>query len=251
MNTARSQDGTSIAYDAVGDGPPLVVVVGAFCDRNSKASLAAGLSTAFTVHQYDRRGRGDSDGDPGDAIEREVEDLAAVIDAAGGEAFVFGDSSGGALAIEAAAAGVGIRKLAVYEVPFTDGPTSALAEHLDELVRDGRPGEAAEAFLTLMGAPPGAIAGMKAGPYWSHMEAFAPTLAQEVRLCNEGRVPSERLQQIGAPVLALAGGESPWARTAADEIAAAAPGAHAQVLEGQGHAVADEALIPVLVDFFD
>jgi pimeloyl-ACP methyl ester carboxylesterase len=251
MNQVRSEDGASIAFDRSGDGPPLVVVAGAFCDRNSKKSLAAGLGAAFTVYEYDRRGRGDSGGSCADAVEREVEDLAAVIDAAGGEAFVFGDSSGGALAIEAAAAGVAVRKLAVYEVPYTAGPTSEFADHLDELVSEGRPGDAAEAFLTLMGTPPGAIAGMKAGPYWPHMEACAPTLAQDVRLCNDGKVPTERLQGIRAPVLALAGGASPWAGDVAGAIAAAAPHARAGVLEGQGHAAADDVLIPVLVDFFD
>jgi pimeloyl-ACP methyl ester carboxylesterase len=248
MNIARSADDTEIAYDRSGTGPPLVLVVGAFCDRSSKRSLADGLAADFTVYTYDRRGRGDSGGDGAHPVEREVEDLAAVIAAADGEAFVFGDSSGGALALEAAAAGAAVRRLAVYDVPYTAGPTSKLADHLDDLVSQGRPGDAAEAFLTMMGTPAGAIAGMKAGPHWAHMEAFAPTLAQDVRLCNDGRVPTERLRAIAAPVLALAG--SPWAKDAAAAIATAVPDARTRVLEGQGHAVSDEALIPVLVDFF-
>ena len=249
-NRARSQDGTAIAFDRSGDGPPLVLVVGAFCDRTSKKSLTAALSPRFTVYEYDRRGRGDSGGGRVHTVAQEVDDLAAVIDAAGGEAFVFGDSSGGALAIEAAAAGVPVRELAVYEVPYTDGPTLAVADELAGLVAAGRPGEAAERFLALMGTPPAAIAQMKAGPYWRRMEGFAPTLADDVRLCNDGHVPADRLAKISVPLLAVAGGASPWAAPVAAAIAAAAPHGRQRVLEGEGHAVADDALAGVLTEFF-
>jgi len=222
MEKVQSTDGTAIAFERTGQGPALVLVVGAFCDRSSKKSLAAGLASRFEVYEYDRRGRGDS-GDTGPyAIEREVEDLAAVIGAVGGPACVFGDSSGGALALEAAARGVPVQAVAVYEIPYVPGPGSAVADELDFLVGAGRPGAAVERFLTLKGTPPQVLEQMKAGPYWAHMEAFAPSLSREVRLCNDGTVPAERLAAITAPTLALAGGASPAAmRDAATAIAAA------------------------------
>jgi pimeloyl-ACP methyl ester carboxylesterase len=251
MNTIRSADGTTIALDHVGDGPPLALVVGAFCDRTAKDSLAAGLGDRFTVYRYDRRGRGDSGNNGASGVQGEIEDLAAVIAAIDGDALVFGDSSGGALAIEAAAADVPIRGLAVYEVPYTDGPTLAVADELAELVASDRSSDAVERFLAMMGTPPEAIAHMKSGTHWSHMEAFAPTLPYDVRLCNDGTVPGDRLGKIATPLLALAGDQSLWAIPAAHEIAAAAANGRAQILPAQGHAVDDAALIPTLTEFFE
>ena len=177
--------------------------------------------------------------------------LAAVIGAAGGPAFAFGHSSGGALVLEAAASGVPIRGLAVYEPPYTEGPTYAFADRLAEMAAADRESDAAEAFLELMGTPAAALEQMKAGPYWQHMTPYAHTLAYEVRLCNDGRVPVDRLAKISAPTLALAGGASPaWAHEGARAIAAAVPGGQARVLEGQGHGAADDVIIPVLTEFF-
>jgi pimeloyl-ACP methyl ester carboxylesterase len=251
MERVQSADGTTIAFDRSGAGPALVLVVGAFSDRSSTKSLAAGLGSRFAVYEYDRRGRGDSGDTAPYSIEREIEDLAAVVEAAGGSAFVFGHSSGGALALEAAARGVPARRVAVYEAPYTAGPTTEFADQLDELAASGREGEVAERFLTLMGTPPQMIEQMKAGPYWARMRSFARTLPYEVRLCNGGSVPADRLAAITAPTLALAGGASPgWAREAAATIAAAVPGGQLRVLDGQGHGAADEVLIPVLEKFF-
>jgi pimeloyl-ACP methyl ester carboxylesterase len=251
MDTVQSADGTTIAYDRSGAGPALVLVVGAFSDRSSTKALAARLGAAFTVYEYDRRGRGDS-GEAGPySIAREVEDLAAVIAAAGGSAFAFGHSSGGALVLEAAAGGASIRRLAVHEPPYREGPTVEFAERLEALVATGKRTEAVEAFLRLMGTPAPAIEQMKSGPHWARMESFAPTLSHEVRLCNGGAVPLDRLATIAAPTLALAGGASPaWAGDAARAIAAAIPNAQSRVLEGQGHGVADDVLAPLLVAFF-
>jgi pimeloyl-ACP methyl ester carboxylesterase len=163
---------------------------------------------------------------------------------------VHGDSSGGALALEAAAAGLPVRAVAVYETPYTPGPSYQFADQLDELVAAGRPGEAAERFLTLIGTPPGALEHMKAGPYWAHLVAFAPSLPRDVRLSNDGAVPARRFAAITAPTLALAGGASPWAGEVAAAVAAAVPQGRSRVLGGQGHDVADEVLIPVLEEFF-
>jgi pimeloyl-ACP methyl ester carboxylesterase len=248
MKTVRSSDGTAIAYDCSGDGPPLVIVAGAFGDRTSKRGLTAILRSEYTVYEYDRRGRGDSGGTSAATAAQEVDDLSAVL-AVAVDAVVFGDSSGGALAIEAAAAGTPMRGLAVYEVPYTEGPTLEVADRLDDLVAAGRPDEAVTVFLRLMGTPPEAIAQMRTGPYWSRLENFAGTLSADVRLCNDGVVPTERLKSIETPLLALAGGAGPWAGGAAEAIAFAAPRGTLRILEAQGHAVADAALAAALAEF--
>src|SRR5438105_3950516 len=175
METVQSADGTLIAFDRSGAGPALVLVVGAFSDRSSTTSLATRLRSTFTVYEYDRRGRGDS-GEAGPyAVEHKVEDLAAVIAAAGGSACAFGHSSGGALVLEAAASGVPLRRLAVYEPPYTEGPSHEFAARLADLAAAGRKSDAVEAFLALMGTPAGVLKQMKAGPYWERMESFAQT----------------------------------------------------------------------------
>lgn len=251
MEHVQSADGTSIVFEYSGTGPALVLVVGAFNDRSSTRALASGLASVFTVYAYDRRGRGDSGDTQPYAIEREVEDLAAVIEAAGGQAFVFGHSSGAALALEAAARGIPIRRLAVYEPPYREGPTDEFAAQLAKLAADGRASDAAEAFLRLLGTPDAILEQMKSAPYWGHMTSFAHTLAYEVWLCNNGSVPADRLAKISVPTLALAGGESPaWAQEGARAIVAAVPRGRARVLEGQSHGVADDVLIPILTAFF-
>jgi len=251
MGSVRSSDGTEIAFERSGDGPPLVLVVGAFSDRTWGKALGTGLRDAFTVYEYDRRGRGDSGNTPPYAVAREIEDLAALIEVAGDPAFVFGQSSGGALALEAAASAVPIRAFVVHEPPYTDGPTFEFAERLEKLVGEGRCSEAAASFLELLGTPPTVIAEMKAGPHWAHMEAFAPTLSHEIRLCSNGVLPTHRLARLSAPTLALAGETSPsWAREGAAAIADAVSSGQARVLAGQGHRVADNVLISVLKEFF-
>ena len=138
MNSAQSVDGTRIAFDRRGAGPALVLVVGAFSDRASTKTLASGLGPTFTVYEYDRRGRGDSREAGPYSIQREVDDFAAVIAAAGGSAFAFGHSSGGALVLEAAATGVPLRALAVYEPPYTEGPSQEFAARLADMAAAGR-----------------------------------------------------------------------------------------------------------------
>src|SRR3712207_1284331 len=146
MHTVTSSDGTAIAFDRLGDGPPVVLVCGASTDHRANASLAGLLAEHFTVFNYDRRGRGDSGDTAPYAVEREVEDLDAVIDAAGGSAFVYGTSSGGALALEAAASGLAITRLALWEPPFilneSRRPPKDQVERYGEMIAAGQIGRA-------------------------------------------------------------------------------------------------------------
>lgn len=253
MQTVRSTDGTTIAFDRSGHGPSLILVLGAFCDRSSSTSRAAVLASSFTVYEYDRRGRGDSGDAATYAIECEVEDLNAMVVAAGGSAYVYGHSSGAALALEAAARDVTIRKLVVYEPPYItdDRAPEDFADQLRKLVASGQRGEAAESFLVNTGAPAEMVSMIKTGPYWPNMAAIAHTLAYDITLSNGGSGSAEWLANIGVPTLALAGDASPdWADETVRMIAATVPNAHHQILEGQDHNVADDAIARVLKEFF-
>ena len=258
MPTITSADGTRIAYDHTGDGPAVVLVDGAMCYRDAgpMRPLAAQLRDAFTVYTYDRRGRGESADTQPYAVAREVEDLQALIAQAGGAASVYGISSGAALALVAAAAGVGITKLALYEPPFMaeveDGTrikeySERLREHLDA----GRKGDAVALFMTNVGMPAQAVAGMRTQPGWASLEAIAPTLAYDDEVLAGGRVPRSLTSTISVPALVLAGGSSPSGlQQAATATARALPTAEYRTLAGQTHDVAPDALAPVLVDFF-
>lgn len=255
LERMKSADGTAIAFERQGMGPPLVMVLGAFCDRKTGASLAALLANDFTVYTYDRRGRGDSGATPPYAVEREIEDLNAILAAAGGHASVYGHSSGAVLALRAAASGSTIDRLVAYEPPFVEdgsrprhGPD--LAERLAALAGTGRPGDAADLFLTeAVGVPETALAPMHSSPGWEGMQAIAHTLPYDVIITNNQTMP-EGLEKIAAPTLLVAGGASPsWARSAIDQVAATIPGALSLVLDGQTHGVADDAIFPVLLKF--
>jgi pimeloyl-ACP methyl ester carboxylesterase len=214
--------------------------------------LLALLGASYTVYEYDRRRRGDSDTGSRFTIELEVEDLAAVIAAAGEGPFVYGHSSGASLALEAAAWGVEMRRIAVYEPPYTgDPPGPQFGRKLDEFVTAGRREQAAEQWLAMTGASATVIESIKTGPRWAHMQSLAHTLSQDLRLANGGEVPVERFARIQAPVLAIAGGASPpWAASVAATLAGALPHAGEQVLEGQTHAPADAVLVAILERFF-
>jgi pimeloyl-ACP methyl ester carboxylesterase len=255
MKTVESADGTTLAYDRFGDGPPLIVVVGAFSDRTAPRTLARVLGRDFAVLTYDRRGRGASGDTSPYSVEREIEDLDAMLGAASGAAFVFGHSSGAVLALEVAARGLPISKLAVYEPPYIVDETRSrpdqLAERVSDMIASGRRGEAVKLFLSEGPQVPAAvIAAMAAGPGWAQMEAVAHTLPYDLAICADQSVPG-RLASIGVPTLVLSGGASPiWARNAVDAVAALIPGAQHASLDGQTHGAADDVLAPVLVRFF-
>jgi len=260
MNQVLSKDGTVIAFDLSGTGPAVVLVGGAFQYRAidpPTAHLAALLAEQFTVFHYDRRGRGESSDTPPYAVEREMEDLEALIQEAGGSACVFGMSSGGVLALGAAASGLAITKLALYEPPFNSGDerARAAAQHysreLTALLSEGRRGDAVALAMTTWGAEASAVAGMRQTPIWPLFEAVAPTLAYDDAIMGDGAVPTARLASITVPTLVMAGGASPaFMLDAAQEAAHALPGAGLRILEGQTHDVAPEVLAPVLVEFF-
>jgi pimeloyl-ACP methyl ester carboxylesterase len=260
MNQVMSNDGTVIAFDRSGQGPAVILVGGAFQYRAidpPTAQLAALLAQHFTVFHYDRRGRGESGDTQPYAVEREVEDLEALIHEAGGSAFVFGMSSGGVLALEAAARGLAITKLAAYELPFNSGDEHArqaaerYTQQLAALLNEGRRGDAVALAMTTWGAPPEAIAGMRQAPIWPLFEAVAPTLAYDDAIMGDGSVPTARLASITVPTLVMDGGASPaFMHNAAQATAHALPNGQHRTLEGQTHDVAPQVLAPVLVEFF-
>ena len=253
METVTSADGTRIAYERSGSGPALVAVTGAFCDRLSSAPLAEHLGDRYSVYRFDRRGRGDSGDTPPWSVAREVEDLAAIVTATGEPPLVYGHSSGAALALEAAAAGVPARKLAVYEPPYVpgEGTTPETADRLASLCASGQPEEAAMLFLRNTGMGDEQVEGMRTQPFWPRMVGLAAQLAYDVRLGNGGKVPVDRLGAIGCPVLALAGGLSaPWADDGATAIAATVRNARSEIVDGQHHGVDQGVAAVVLAEFF-
>jgi pimeloyl-ACP methyl ester carboxylesterase len=261
MNTVVSADGTSIAYTSTGSGPAVVFVDGAMCHRafGPGAGIAEQLAGQYTVYTYDRRGRGESGDTTPFTVEREIEDLAAVIEAAGGSARVIGVSSGAALALRAAVRGAAIGRLALYEPPYSTDAAQAersveYAADLHAALADGRRGDAAAAFMTFVGVPAEMLDAMRAAPVWPAFEAIAPTLAYDAAVMGSeigGMVPVEMLASVSVPTLVLDGGASPeLLRAPAREVAAAVPGAAHAALPDQTHEVAAEVLAPVVAKFF-
>ncbi|MGV9328258.1 alpha/beta fold hydrolase [Streptosporangium sandarakinum] len=264
MQRVISSDGTGIAFDRRGEGPPVVLVSGALRHRSLDPvgeRLAELLAPRFTVYRYDRRGRGDSGDTAPYAVAREVEDLEAVIAEAGGSVFVCGFSSGAVIALDAARRLPGIARLALYEPPFVvDATRPPLPEdyvtRLDGLVARGRRGEAVEFFMTrAAGVPAEAVARSRSTAGWRAFEAVAHTLAYDgavMRTTMAGRpLPADRWSCVTAPVLVADGGRSrDYLRTGARALAAVLPGARHLTLEGQSHAVDPAVLAPVLETFF-
>jgi pimeloyl-ACP methyl ester carboxylesterase len=263
MRTVTSKDGTTIAFDQTGQGPALILVGGMFEQRamdTETARLAARplLAQHFTVFHYDRRGRGDSTDTPPYAVAREIEDIEALIDEAGRPAFVFGISSGAALAMEAAVRlGSKVKKLAMYEPPYNDEDGARQAwrnfrRQLEDALAAGRRGEAVGLFLMLLGVTADQLDGMRQDPMWPMWEAMAPTIAYDAAaLGEEASIPTGRAAGIAVPTLVIDGSESyPFMHTTAAALARAIPTAQHRTLEGQTHEVAPDALAPVLVEFF-
>jgi pimeloyl-ACP methyl ester carboxylesterase len=255
METVKSADGTVIAYDCAGDGPALIVSVGAFCTR--QAFVAPGtLQQCFTVVTYDRRGRGDSGDTQPFAPEKEYEDLAAVAAATGPEPpFLFGHSSGAAIALRTAAAGLPAAGIVAYEAPFLneDTPQPAVdpADRIRELVNSGRRGEAVAFWMSEVVRLPAETLGQIDGAPWvKALEPLTPTLPYDLAV-TAGGVPTAELEKISAPVLILGGKNSPgWFQHSVAEQAAATPGAQLKMLHGYDHNAPPEVITPILIEFF-
>ena len=266
MNTTTSKDGTTIAYERLGSGPPLVLVDGAFCRRafGPMPDLAKLLAEHFTVFHYDRRGRGDSTDTAPYSVDREVDDLAAIVEAAGGSPNMYGISSGAALAIRAVGSGVSVKKLVVYEPPFaldgTHTPTPAdFREQIAASIAAGRRDDAVKLFMKVVGVPAFGIFFMRLMPnVWPKLRAVAHTLPYDFALLGEtqsgGPLPDElreKLVAIRVPTLALAGGKSPeWMHHASKTVAQTVQSGTFQVVPGQDHNAAAKAMAPFLRTFF-
>jgi pimeloyl-ACP methyl ester carboxylesterase len=256
-----SRDGTTIAYDRQGSGPPVILIVGALCSRTMGPSVKLGplLAEKFTVFSYDRRGRGKSGETAPYAVQREVEDLEALLEEAGGSAFAFGHSSGAVLALTAAAHGLPLRKLALYEAPLIVDHSRPSTEkdwaQIEAFVAEGRRGDALKVFLKSVGMPAFAIAVMRWLPVWRKVMAVAHTLPHDgaiVRELQRGEaLPAGAWASVTVPALAIAGGRSPaWMQNGTRALADALCNAQCRTLEGQTHDVSAKALAPVLEQFF-
>jgi pimeloyl-ACP methyl ester carboxylesterase len=263
MKTVMSKDGTTIAYDQWGEGLAVILVDGALQYRafdQGMVPLAELLAPHFTVIHYDRRGRGDSTDTQPYALEREIEDIEAMIDDAGGSAFLYGISSGAALAMEAAIALPDkVKKLAIYEAPYNDDHAAQEAwrqytQQLEELLAAGRHGDAVGLFMMLVGATADQVEEIRQTPMWPLWESIAPTLAYDhiAALGEDASIPTERAARVAVPTLVMNGAESfPFMYTTAVALAEAMPKGQHRTLEGQTHEVAAETIAPLLIEFFN
>ncbi len=264
MSLVTSKDGTTIGYDMKGQGPTVILVDGALGYRSFgfSSELSALLSPHFSVYSYDRRGRGESGDCQPYSVQREIEDIEALIDTGGGQAFVYGISSGACLALEAAMQlGPKIQKLALYEPPYDSEPGAAQAwreyrQKLADLLSSGRRGDAVDLFMKFVGTPDEMIIGVHNSPAWESLEAVAPTLPYDAAAMGEDRsVPVQRAKHVTAYTLVMDGGESmkfvPFMHQTALALAEAIPHAEQRTLEGQAHDVKSEVLAPILAEFFE
>jgi pimeloyl-ACP methyl ester carboxylesterase len=255
---ATSKDGTKIAYQIVGHGPVVILLLGALNSRKSGASLAKLLSSRFTVVSYDRRGRGDSTDTLPYSPEREVEDVEALVGAVGGPVSLYGHSSGGAIALETTIKLRGeVRKVAVYEVPYSVNPKARKAAEvyygaLKKLLAAGRNGDAVALFINFVGVSEKQLQAIKRMPMWRGLEKMAPTLAYDSEVLGEGHsLPAPLLSRIAAPTLVMHGGAgAPSMRDAAQAIREAIPKAQLRTVAGQTHGVRPKAIAPLLEEFF-
>lgn len=257
MKTTRSKDGTILAYDILGAGPPLIYVTGATCFRTYAPILedAEAFAAEFTVYNYDRRGRGDSGDMPPYAIAREVEDIEAMIDAAGGKAHLYGHSSGAVLALEAAARfGDKIERVVIYDPSYVHDEAErlsydALSRRVHALLDGDRHAKALRTFLTGIGMPRFFAWLMPLFPGWKAIRALAPTLAYDIALTKD-LPPVERVAKLTVPVQIVTGEKSPTSiHHVADQLAKAIPGARLERLAGQDHMVSAKTLLPILSRF--
>ena len=255
--TTRSPDGTTLAYDVRGDGPALVYITGASCFRSFlpiRQDVKV-FAREFTVYSYDRRGRGDSDEAGAWSVEREVEDIAAIIDAAGGRAHLYGHSSGAVLALEASLRLTDqVDRAVLYDAPYVHDETerddyARLGRQVKRLLDEGENAAAMRTFLRGIGMPRTFVAALPLMPGWRTMKALAPTLAYDVALTSD-LPPVARAADVTVPVQVMVGEKSPPGLSqVARQLADAVPNAELVGLAGQDHVVSAKVLLPHLVAF--
>jgi pimeloyl-ACP methyl ester carboxylesterase len=257
IEKVTSQDGTSIGFERMGQGPAVVLVGGGSTNRFANAALAAHLAPEFTVLNYDRRGRGDSGDTLPYEVEREIEDLAAVIDAAGGRAFVYGTSSGAALALHGAARlSTKVAKLALWEPPYISDPAlrppADQVEQYNKMISEGRRGDAVEYFMAkVVGLPADFVANARQMAFWAGQESVAHTLAYDATIMGDYVPPVDLAKTVTAPTLLLCGDASPsFMCETAHLLADALPNGEWRTLHEQEHNVDQGLLADAIADFF-
>jgi len=254
----ESRDGTVIAYEKSGHGPAVVILGGVLGDRSQQAPVADLLAKEFTVFNFDRRGHGESEDKPPYAVEREIEDMDAILDAAGGSAFVYGTSGPGVLALHAASAAPGakMQRLAIWEPPFIVDSSrpkvrSDYKAELESRLAQARRGDIVELFFTdAVGMPAEFVAQMRQAPWWAAQEAMAHTTIYDATLMGDYSLPRAKVARVKVPTLVLDGGQSPWLTASADAVAAALANGQRRTLVGQQHNVEPAAIAPALIEFF-
>lgn len=256
-----SKDGTPIAFNRIGRGPAVILVDGALCHRSMgpSSAMAVLLSEHFTVYTYDRRGRGESGDSSAYKVEREIEDIDALMREAGGSTLLWGTSSGAVLALDAASRLAGVKKVAVYEAPLivddSHPPLDDEWTEIDQAIADGRRGDAVKYFLKSVGVPGVIVTLMRLMPMWSKLESVAHTLRYDgaiVRNEQRGRpLPANRWWTVRVPVLVADGGKSPvWLRNGNRALAGAIANAEYRTLPGQSHMLKAQMHAPVVAEFF-
>lgn len=261
MPMTDSRDGTKLGYTVIGDGPGIVLVEGALGYRGFGATtrLAEKLAGSFTVLTYDRRGRGESTTSGTHEVDREIEDIEALVAVLGPSASLYGISSGACLALEAAARLQSrVTRLALYEPPYDDEPAdddtwAVYGRDLEAAIAEDRRGDAVELFMSFVGTPQEMIAGMKNSPAWAQLEALAPTLLDDrAAMGGEARwIPGATAGRIAVPTLVCNGQMTlPFIARTAQKLADLIPNGRHVELEGQTHDVDPSVLAPVLAEFF-
>ena len=252
----KSNDGTVIAYDTYGQGPAVVISGGTVGDRSQQADLAQMLAKEFTVFNFDRRGRGETELVGPYTREGEYEDLDTMINVAGGSAFVYGTSGPGVMVLLALSSRLlksTVKKFVLWEPPFVlDGHIpSDYKQQLESLLAEGRRGDMVALFLTAaVGMPKEVVDSMRQMPFWPAQEAFAHTLVNDAKLMGDYLIPEDRISRVNVPTLVIDGGLTPFLTAASDEVAAAMPNAKRVTLRGQPHNVDAKVIAPAIIEFF-
>ncbi len=257
MKTLRSKDGTSIAYDIYGSGPALIYIAGAACYRSMKPVMkgAKVFSSEFSVYNYDRRGRGDSGNTLPYSPLREVEDIEALIDAAGGKAFVYGHSSGAVLALEAALSLPGkVQRVVLHDPSYAHNEAgqaeyARLSHGVCALLEDNKYAASMKKFLLGIGIPGVIVWLMRLSADWRGMVSVAPTLAYDIEL-TKGLPPVKRAAKLAVPAQILIGQKSPASLHAvAAQLQGCIPNVETIRLDGQDHLAKPEAVLAALINF--